>query len=158
MADAKVTSVILLVGREQTDESLGPGVAVSQTTKVGLIEVSGTPAQVTQVAAGAAIEAECDARITHASIAPAVEAVPFCRVTQVTLAVIYKPLPACLGVTAAINSETLVITGTAIGSYATKWQVVRLGDGEIMDSGLGETASFSFQGAYGASYQVQFGA
>ena len=63
----------------------------------------------------------------------------------------------CVSATAAIDSSTLLITGTGVGLNATQWRVIRVSDGAVMDSGAGDTASFSFTGAYDVVYQLQFG-
>jgi hypothetical protein len=64
--------------------------------------------------------------------------------------------PACLWVSATIDSATMVVTGTGLGENATEWKVVRLSDNAIMASGVGNNASFSFVGAYGVTYQLQY--
>lgn len=64
---------------------------------------------------------------------------------------------ACLEVSnVAIDPETMLLTGIGTGENATHWRVVRVSDGVIMDSGLGTTASFSFEAEYDTEYQLQF--
>jgi hypothetical protein len=66
--------------------------------------------------------------------------------------------PACLWVSATIDSSVIppLITGTGLGENATEWRVIRVSDGAIMASGVGNNASFSFPGAYDTVYQLQY--
>ena len=66
------------------------------------------------------------------------------------------PDPTCTSVSASIDSETLLVTGTGIGADATQWRVIRVSDSSVMASGAGMSAAFSFVGAYGVIYQLQF--
>lgn len=66
-------------------------------------------------------------------------------------------LPTCSYVNAAIDSVTLLATGTGVGFDATQWRVIRVSDDQVMDSGSGTSASFSFTAAYGVTYQLEFG-
>jgi len=72
--------------------------------------------------------------------------------------------PYCVYVTDAIITEvigdlgaiTLMVTGSGSGGSATTWQVIRVSDGAIMDSGTGTTANFEFEGEYGTDYELQY--
>jgi hypothetical protein len=71
---------------------------------------------------------------------------------------IFTAAPECISVTATINTDTMIVTGTGLGSNATEWRVIRISTGEVMDSGSGLTASFSFVGAYAVRYRLQYSA
>lgn len=62
----------------------------------------------------------------------------------------------CVLVQASIDPDTLMVTGSGEGEHATQWQVIRISDGTVMDSGAGTLASFSFLGEYETDYQLQF--
>jgi hypothetical protein len=70
----------------------------------------------------------------------------------------------CVEITDAIITEvigdlgaiTLIVTGVGYGGNATVWQVIRVSDGVIMDSGTGTTANFEFEGEYDTDYELQY--
>ena len=51
---------------------------------------------------------------------------------------------------------TKVITGTGYGGNASTWQVIRVSDGVVMDSGTGNTANFEFDGEYDTDYELMY--
>jgi hypothetical protein len=63
----------------------------------------------------------------------------------------------CSGVAGiSIDPATMILTGTGTGANSTEWQVVRVYDGTVMDSGSGASASYSFVAEYNVEYQLQF--
>ena len=66
--------------------------------------------------------------------------------------------PSCSGTSGiAIDADTMIATGTGTGANGTQWRVVRVSDNNVMASGSGLSASFSFLAAYATTYQLQFG-
>jgi len=59
-------------------------------------------------------------------------------------------------VDAEIDGDTMEVTGTGTGTGPT-WEVVRVGDSVVMDSGSGTDAVFSFTGAYDVDYELRYG-
>jgi len=85
------------------------------------------------------------------TVTPTVTATPTCPPPT-------PPTPdegTCQSASALIDEATLDVTGTGNGE-GDEWQVVRLSDGAVMDSGLGNQAGYSFAGAYEEDYQLQF--
>ena len=63
----------------------------------------------------------------------------------------------CSGVSASIVMQNgkMMVTGSGNGN-GIKWEVVRVSDGEVMDSGNGSSASFRFEGDYKERYSLVF--
>jgi hypothetical protein len=65
--------------------------------------------------------------------------------------------PVCLGVDSVVYDPINgIIAGIGNGSGATTWEIIRVYDNTVMDSGLGNLALFSFIGSLGETYQLQF--
>jgi hypothetical protein len=77
------------------------------------------------------------------------------REDWILLGATWETAAVCNGVSADINTSTLLVTGTGTGT-GVAWRVVRTSDSAVMASGSGTSASFSFTGAYGVTYQLQF--
>lgn len=63
----------------------------------------------------------------------------------------------CLGVNQiTVDPVTLLVSGRGHGAGATSWEMVKLSDESVVDSGTGNEAFFSFYGELGASYELRF--
>ncbi len=62
----------------------------------------------------------------------------------------------CVYATGAIDPNTMLVTGSGVGTNAVAWRVLRLSDSHVMDSGTGQSAFFSFTGEMLVDYQLQF--
>ncbi len=63
----------------------------------------------------------------------------------------------CLGIsTVSVGLPSNRVNGVGYGENATSWSIIREDDGAVMDSGLGNTAIFSFIDLTGSWYHLQF--
>jgi hypothetical protein len=63
----------------------------------------------------------------------------------------------CLGISGlSIDPNNHLVVGIGNGSGATSWEVVKVDDDTVMDSGSGNTANFTFTAELGTYYQLRF--